>query len=164
MKRTKQLILAIKASKYAAWVEKAKKKGSLCHLDYARYNIRICSNNRVYIFDYDTLAMELPVLDIRKLIYHIYYTNLYDKDTIKKIISWYQQCNPLTKEEWLVARLIFLYPIEAINLFEKYIKMSRDQNKDKIKNLIIKSIETEKKLYYEMRNYDEIISKILIES
>ncbi|WIV11204.1 CotS family spore coat protein [Proteiniborus sp. MB09-C3] len=162
IKRTKQLVLALRISEYNSWVEKAKRKGSLCHLDYARYNLRICPDNRVYIFDFDTLAMELPAIDIRKLIYHIYYTNIYDSDTIRKILSWYQQSNPLSKEEWLVARLIFLYPIEAINLFEKYIKMNRKQNMDNIISLIIKSIETEKKLYYDLGNYDDIINKLVM--
>ncbi len=162
IQRTKQLILALKISEYNSWVGKAKRKGSLCHLDYARYNLRICPDNIVYIFDFDTLAMELPAIDIRKLIYHIYYTNLYDSDTIKKILSWYQQSNPLSKEEWSVARLIFLYPIEAINLFEKYIKMNRKQNMDNIISLIIKSIEAEKKLYDDLRNYDAIINKLVM--
>ncbi len=124
-KRIKKLIPALEGSYYNSWVEKAKKNGSLCHLDYARYNIKIDPNNRVYIFDFDTLALDLPVLDIRKLIYHIYYTNLYDKDTIKNVLCWYQQYNPLTKEEWKVAKLIFMYPIELISALEKYLKTKK---------------------------------------
>mgnify|MGYP001164239120 FL=1 len=164
IERTKQIILALKDSKYTSWVERARKEGSLCHLDYARYNLRITPNNKVYIFDFDTLAMELPVTDIRKLIYHIYYTNLYDKETISKVLSWYQQCNPLTKEEWQVAKLILLYPIEVIISLEKYIKINRHQDKNRIMNLAIKAIETEKRLYSDLKNFDKVVNKIVMKS
>ncbi len=50
------------------WVEETIKNKSLCHQDYAAANLVIGRDGNLYVFDMDSLTVDLPVRDIRKIL------------------------------------------------------------------------------------------------
>ncbi|MFD0676136.1 MULTISPECIES: CotS family spore coat protein [unclassified Paenibacillus] len=92
------------------WVEETKVNKSLCHQDYAAGNLAIGDDGHLYVFDMDSLTVDLPVRDLRKIINKVMKKlDEWDQELLLTMLQAYQTVNPLTKEQLhiLVADIQF---------------------------------------------------------
>lgn len=120
-KRALEAIDGLKGQEYDRWVEKAKKAGCLCHQDFAAGNLLLANSGRLYVLDTDSITVDIPARDIRKLINKIMKkSGKWDMELAKKIFQYYQSENPLSAEEWKVVGLDLLFPHLFIGAMNKY--------------------------------------------
>lgn len=118
--RAYKAINALKGNEYRDWVSKAEKTGCLCHQDFAAGNL-IMSSEGIYVLDTDSITIDIPARDIRKILHKIMKkSGKWDFELTKSIIGYYQSENPLTKSEWEVVKMDILFPHLFIGAMNKY--------------------------------------------
>jgi spore coat-associated protein S len=118
--RAGKVIEGLKKGEYMKWSSRANSEGCLCHQDFAAGNL-ILSSERLYILDMDSVTMDIPARDIRKLINKVMKKNgKWDTGLARKILGYYQAVNPLRKEEWEVVALDIMFPHLFLGAFSKY--------------------------------------------
>lgn len=118
--RAYEAINALKGSEYRDWVEKASRIGCLCHQDFAAGNL-IMTSNEIYILDTDSITIDIPARDIRKILHKIMKkSGKWDKELTQRVLNYYQSENPLTQSEWSVVKMDIMFPHLFIGAMNKY--------------------------------------------
>jgi len=144
--RAKKAIEGLKGREYADWIDKAGRKGCLCHQDFAAGNLIMVQAGDLYIIDTDSLTIDIPARDIRKIINKIMKKQgKWDTELIKRIISCYQSQNPLSHDEWQVVKLDLMFPHLFIGAMNKYYyKRDKEWSDDKYHKRLKEMAEFEK--------------------
>ena len=91
------------------WIADPTSIKALCHQDYAAGNLAIGTDGHIYVYDMDSLTVDLPIRDIRKILNKVMKKNTWDLERMIIMMKAYHEVNPLTKEQFniLVADLLF---------------------------------------------------------
>ena len=93
------------------WVEEIKKNKLLCHQDYASGNLAIGKDGNLYVYDMDSLTVDLPVRDMRKILNKVMKKEAaWDLERMIKMMKAYQEVHPLTKEQYHILAADILFP------------------------------------------------------
>jgi spore coat-associated protein S len=163
LQRMEAAITGLDGPEYAAWVNKIAVNGGLCHQDFAAGNILLNAAGRVYILDTDSLTIDLPARDIRKLLNKVMKKNgKWEPELMEAVIRAYQQANPLTADEWGVLKLDLTFPHLFAGIMDKYYRQrEKDWTESKYLSRLKEMIAVERSLEEVLKQYDEIIKKIL---
>lgn len=96
----------------------------LCHQDYGEGNA-LWNERGVYVIDLDGVTFDLPVRDLRKIIFKVMGSRgQWDPQLLQNILMWYEQVNPLTEAQRRVVWIDLLFPHQfhdtAKNPFHKH--------------------------------------------
>jgi CotS family spore coat protein len=162
LKSMETVIAGLKRPEYAAWVNKIDAAGGLCHQDFAAGNILLGPSGKVYVLDTDSLTIEIPARDIRKLINKVMKKNgKWDAALLRDIIKWYQQENPLTEDEWAVVKLDLSFPHLFAGIMDKYYRArEKDWTESKYVSRLKEMISMERSKEDVLDKYDTIIKSI----
>lgn len=160
--RGQRAIEGLKNGEYAAWVNKIKGTGGLCHQDFASGNL-IMTSSKFYILDTDSLTLEIPARDIRKLLNKILKKHgKWDIALVTKILKYYQSKNPLTKEEWQVVKYDLMFPhlfLGAMNKF--YYQRDKEWSIESYTKKIRDMYSFEKTIDPLLNNFNRIIEEVV---
>ena len=161
LKRMEDTIDGLSSPAYSEWVSKISKNGGLCHQDFAAGNILLNSSGRVYILDTDSLTIELPARDIRKLLNKVMKKNgKWDLSLLSNILSWYQEVNPLTADEWSIVKLDLNFPHLFIGIMDKYYRRrEKDWTESKYLSRLKEMIAVEQSKEEVLNQYETIIKE-----
>lgn len=102
----------------------------LCHQDYGSGNA-LLGKNGVIILDLDGVTLDLPIRDLRKLIFKYEEPNgKWQSKILFNIVDWYTKVNPLSNEEKQVLLIDLMFPhrfyglVKNLFISEKAIKVS----------------------------------------
>jgi CotS family spore coat protein len=156
--RGKRAIEGLKGSEYRDWVIKVNNNGCLCHQDFSSANL-LSTRDGIYILDTDSLAIDLPARDIRKLLNKIMKkSGSWDAEKVKSIISWYNQKNPLFQSEWKVVIYDLLFPHLFLGAMDKYYyRRDKSWNDENYLERINEMIAFEKTLISITKNFSILI-------
>lgn len=136
--RAQKVIKELSNQEYTDWVDKISKEGGLCHQDFAAGNLILTPLDELFVLDIDSITIDIPARDIRKLINKIMKKKgKWDLELTKNILSYYQSENPLTPSQWKVVKLDLLFPhlfMGAMNKF--YYQRDKDWTPEKYLNRI----------------------------
>lgn len=104
-------ISMLQQSCFDQWVEATMAEKTLCHQDYAAGNLAIGSDGHLYVYDMDSLTVDLPVRDIRKILNKVMKQRPeWDLQVMMAMMKAYQEVNPLTKEQYMVLAADIQFP------------------------------------------------------
>jgi spore coat-associated protein S len=163
LQRMEAAVKGLDGPEYAAWVNKIAAGGGLCHQDFAAGNILLSPEGRVYILDTDSLTIDLPARDIRKLLNKVMKKNgKWEPALLETVLRAYQQANPLTADEWAVLKLDLTFPHLFAGIMDKYYRQrEKDWTEGKYVSRLKEMIAVERSLEEALKKYDSIINKIL---
>lgn len=163
LQRMEAAITGLGGPEYTAWVNKIAINGGLCHQDFAAGNILLNSAGRVYILDTDSLTIDLPARDIRKLLNKVMKKNgKWEPALLENVLRVYQQANPLTIDEWAVLKLDLTFPHLFAGIMDKYYRQrEKDWTESKYLSRLKEMIVVERSLEEVLKKYDSIIKNIL---
>ncbi|MFZ5988998.1 MAG: CotS family spore coat protein [Bacillota bacterium] len=157
--RGRKALEGLKGEEYKNWVEKISNTGGLCHQDFAAGNLLLNPSGRVFILDTDSLTVDIPARDIRKLLNKIMKkSGKWDMELVKKFINYYQSENPLTSSEWMVVKLDLMFPhlfLGAMNKF--YYKRDKEWSYEKYLKRIKEMAAFERTLTPILDNFDSLV-------
>jgi CotS family spore coat protein len=103
------------------WVEETKVIKSLCHQDFAAGNLAIGSDGHLYVFDMDSLTVDLPIRDMRKILNKVMKKGTaWDLELMMKMMKAYQEVNPLSKEQFHILAADIQFPHLIYGQVTKY--------------------------------------------
>ncbi len=157
--RAQTAINGLRGQPYADWVKKAGKSGSLCHQDFAAGNLLITGSNSLCVLDTDSITVDIPARDIRKLLNKVMKkSGKWDKNLTRTMLAQYQKVNPLTPQEWQVVKLDLLFPhlfIGAVNKY--YYRRDKDWSDDKYLQRIVEMAAFEKAAQPLLDDFNSIV-------
>ncbi|MET3698271.1 spore coat protein I/spore coat-associated protein S [Bacillus oleivorans] len=149
---------------FEQWVEETKINKTLCHQDYASGNLVIGNDNNLYVFDMDSLTVELPVRDIRKILNKVMKKETaWNLEKFKNMMKYYQEVNPLTKEQYQILAADLQFPHLFYGQVSKYYE-GRDakwplrKHFDRIKDMTATELSKDAVLQSFLSQLDEVIS------
>jgi CotS family spore coat protein len=163
LKRMEAAVAGLDRPEYTAWVKKTAVLGGLCHQDFAAGNVLVNPAGKMYILDTDSLTIDLPARDIRKLLNKVMKANgKWDLSLLHDILRAYQQANPLSEHEWAVVKLDLTFPHLFAGIMDKYYRgREKDWTEGKYLSRLKEMIAIERSLEDLLGKYDAIIKKIL---
>lgn len=156
--RAVNAIAGLRGKEYGEWVKKAREKGCLCHQDFAAGNLILTPSDQIYVLDTDSITIDIPARDIRKLLNKVMKkTGRWEIDPVKSILHSYQSENPLTASEWEVVRLDLMFPHLFLGAVSKYYyKRDKDWSEDKYLQKIVEVSGFEKTIMPVLDNFNKI--------
>lgn len=157
--RGQKAIDGLRGQDYAGWVTQAKNAGSLCHQDFAAGNLIMTNSSKMYVIDTDSITVDIPARDIRKLLNKVMKkAGKWDLNLTKKILSAYQTVNPLTPSQWRVVKLDLQFPHLFVGAVNKYIyQRDKEWSKEKYLKRILEMSALEKTADPVLNNFESII-------
>ncbi len=161
LERMESTIGGLNSPVYSEWVDKIAANGGLCHQDFAAGNILINSTGNVYILDTDSLTIDIPARDIRKLLNKVMKKNgKWDIALLHDILNWYQQANPLTTGEWAVVKMDLIFPHLFCGIMDKYYRRrEKDWTESKYVGRLREMIAVERSKENALDKYEMIIKE-----
>ncbi len=160
-KRAQKAITGLKGNEYKEWVEKSENTGSLCHQDFAAGNLFLTNEGKVFVIDTDSITIDIPARDIRKLLNKIMKKKKkWDPELTRKILGYYQAENPLTPEEWQVVKLDLMFPHLFIGAMNKYYyKREKTWTTENYHKRLKEVLAIEKSISPVINSFDSLIPK-----
>ncbi|OPY56529.1 MAG: Spore coat protein I [Pelotomaculum sp. PtaU1.Bin035] len=111
----------LEKSQYKEWVDLARSRGCLCHQDFTPKNIRMQRDGRINVFDIDSITIDIPARDLRKIVNKFIKKEGAGKvKTLKLMASVYHDNYPLMKGQWEVVAADLLFPHLVYGIIDKY--------------------------------------------
>ena len=156
--RAANAIAGLRGKEYGEWVRKVQSKGCLCHQDFAAGNLILTPAGEMYVLDTDSITIDIPARDIRKLLNKVIKkAGRWEIDLAKSIMHSYQSENPLTASEWEVVKLDLMFPHLFLGAASKYYyKRDKEWSEDKYLQRIVEVSDFEKTIKPVLDNFDKI--------
>lgn len=104
-------ITMLEHSCFDKWAEQTKGNKTLCHQDFAAGNLAIDNDGNLYVYDMDSLSVDLPVRDLRKILNKVMKKRItWDLQLMITMLKAYQKIHPLTKEQYGVLAADVQFP------------------------------------------------------
>ncbi|CAK6474175.1 CotS family spore coat protein [Peribacillus castrilensis] len=145
------------------WVEETKVTKSLCHQDFAAGNLAIGSEGNLYVFDMDSLTVDLPVRDMRKILNKVMKKQTaWDLQLMIKMMKAYQEVEPLTKEQYHILTADILFPHLFYGQVSKYYenreeKWTNEKHISKLNDMIATELSKETVLQGFLTQLEEVV-------
>lgn len=156
--KIEQAVNTLEKSHYKEWVELARTQGCLCHQDFTPKNLRMQRDGGITVFDLDSITVDIPARDLRKILNKFLKKDGARKEkTLKRMASAYQANYPLTKGQWEVVAADLLFPHLFYGIVDKYyLNRAPDWSPGKYVEKLKQSIQAE-------NNKEEVVLQMLEE-
>lgn len=157
--RAQKAVAGLQGKEYAQWVEKSAKSGCLCHQDFAAGNLLLTAGGKIYVLDTDSITIDIPARDLRKLLNKVMKKNgKWDQGLTKIMLAAYQAVNPLTPSEWQVVKLDLTYPHLFLGAMSKYYyRRETEWTEEKYHQRLKEMSAVEKSIKPVLDNFDSLI-------
>jgi CotS family spore coat protein len=163
LKQGQEALTILNNPYFDEWIEETNLNKTLCHQDFAAGNLLIGTNGTLYVFDMDSLTVDLPIRDIRKILNKVMMENeAWDVTLMMRMMKAYQEVNPLTKEQYQILQGELLFPHLFYGQVSKYYenreeKWTYEEHLSKIKDMIKTELSKESVINDFFSGIDEVI-------
>ncbi|WP_171687070.1 CotS family spore coat protein [Paenibacillus planticolens] len=150
---------------FVQWVKETEATKTLCHQDFAAGNLVVGRDGKLYVYDMDSLTVDLPVRDLRKILNKVMKKGgSWSLPTMLKMMKAYQQVNPLTKDQYLVLGADIQFPHLFYGQVSKYYENREDSwpvNKHiaRLKDMISTELSKNNVLKSFLGRLDEVVKR-----
>lgn len=158
-KRMETALKEFNKPSYHRWVEEVKQTGSICHQDFTAGNLIYTDAGELFVLDTDSLTIDIPLRDIRKILNKIMKRRKkWDIDLVKDILRWYHSQYPLESWKWEVLKPTLTYPHLFTGIMSKYYeKREKTWTEQKYLSRLKEMIKIEKSLDLIIDSFDKIL-------
>lgn len=133
-------IANLKKSNYTRLVQLAKTNGRFCHGDPAARNFILTPEGLIYLIDFDSCRLDLPIMDVIKFSRRVMKKYNWDYQIAKLIFDSYQEVIPLSPAEIDVCKAIFYFPQKfwrlSIRYFHNHQRYSQERSVHKFQKYL----------------------------
>ena len=153
----------LEQSHFDRWAEQTRKVKTLCHQDYAAGNLAVGDDGRLYVYDMDSLSVDLPVRDIRKIWNKVMKSRKeWDVRLMTTMMKAYQEVHPLTKEQYGVLMADVQFPHLFYGQVSKYYenrepKWTFEKHVSRLEDMIATELSKDRALKLFLSRLDEVV-------
>lgn len=133
-----QSIATLGSEEYGRLVQAAKQKGCFCHGDMAERNFILDHDGSMHIIDLDSSRLDLPVMDLVKLVRRVLKKVRWDPAVAKTILTAYQGTFPLCAEEIRIFGAVMAFPQKFWRIADRYYHKNKFFSEEKAYNKLRK--------------------------
>jgi CotS family spore coat protein len=115
-------IFKLRHSAYGQLVNLARTRQTFCHGDPAARNFILTPQNQIFLIDFDSCRLDLPVMDLIKFTRRVLKKHHWSYPLAKFLIDAYQQVQPLNSHELEVMKAVFYFPQKFWRMANRYFK------------------------------------------
>jgi spore coat-associated protein S len=158
-KRMQLAIAENEKSGYNKWVETDKNLNCLCHQDFTAGNLILTKSKEIFVLDIDSIAIDLPIRDIRKFLNKVMKRHgTWDLSLTKQMLQWYHNINPLEPWKWAVLKPTITFPHLFVGILSKYYEgREASWTEDRYVQRLNTMIEVEKSIDPILQSFEKII-------
>jgi CotS family spore coat protein len=112
----------LRHSSYGQLVRLARTRQTFCHGDPAARNFILTPHRQIFLIDFDSCRLDLPVMDLIKFTRRVLKKQQWSFPTAKFLIDAYQQIQPLNINELEVMKAVFYFPQKFWRMANRYFK------------------------------------------
>ena len=105
---------------YTELVDRARETRPFCHGDPAARNFILTPANAIFMIDFDSCRLDLPIMDLIKFTRRVMKKYRWDFKVAKSLIESYHQENTLTLSELQVMKAVFYFPQKFWRMSTRY--------------------------------------------
>lgn len=111
------------AVRFERWTAETLRTNTLCHLDFAATNLLLSEAGRLQVIDMDTVAVEVPSVDLRKITNKVMRKfRTWDAEVQLRMLQTYQSVHPLSFNQLQAVAIDILFPHMSYEQIEKYVQ------------------------------------------
>lgn len=117
-------------------------------------------SGKLYILDTDSLTIDIPLRDIRKILNKIMKrkNNGWEYELTKNILRWYNEENPLKDYQWHFLNPTLTYPHLFVGIMSKYYeRREKTWTEQKYVKRLKEMVSIEKSVEPIINNFEDII-------
>ncbi|HBF35755.1 MAG TPA: hypothetical protein DDW50_00355 [Firmicutes bacterium] len=115
-----EAITKMKKSEYPRLVEQAQLTKAFCHGDPAARNFILTPSHEIFIIDFDSCRLDLPIMDVIKFARRVMKKYHWQYSLTQSLLDSYQEVNSLTANEIAVMKAVFFFPQKFWRLAIRY--------------------------------------------
>jgi CotS family spore coat protein len=145
------------------WVEETIATKTLCHQDYASGNLAITGDGKLFVYDMDSLTVDVPLRDMRKILNKVMKKETeWDLERMLKMLKAYQEVNPLTKDQYRMLAADLLFPHLFYGQVSKYYegreqKWTEQKHNARLKDMIATELSKAGVIQAFLTRIDEVV-------
>ena len=152
-------IKALNESCYQQWVNEVANLNYLCHQDFAAGNLIMTDSGDLYVLDIDSITIDIPIRDIRKILNKVMKKHGgWDDNLAKDMLGWYQDKNRLDYLKWQVLKAELTYPYLFEGIMSKYYEnREKTWTQEKYLKRLNEMLKIERSVEPIIENFDAIV-------
>lgn len=115
-----QAIVKLRQSSYPDLVKTAHQNQTFCHGDPAARNFILTPDERIYMIDFDSCRLDLPVMDLIKFTRRVLKKYCWEFQIAKILVDAYDEVNHLSTHEVEVMKAVFYFPQKFWRMATRY--------------------------------------------
>lgn len=113
-------IYKLQNTAYMDLVERARQTGQFCHGDPAARNFILTPEDDIFMIDFDSCRLDLPIMDLIKFTRRVMKKYHWDFKVAKTLIKSYHEESDLTLNELQVMKAVFYFPQKFWRMSTRY--------------------------------------------
>lgn len=110
----------LRQSAYPELVKTARQNHTFCHGDPAARNFILTPEERIYMIDFDSCRLDIPVMDLIKFARRVLKKCNWDIEIAKILTTAYHEVNPLSASELEVMKAAYYFPQKFWRIATRY--------------------------------------------
>lgn len=142
-----QAIAKLKQSNYDELIIRAGIEQPFCYGDPAARNFILAPDNRVFLIDFDSCRLDLPIMDLVKFIRRVMKKHHWSFPIAQLIMDAYHEINPISRDELGVIKAVFYFPQKFWRISTRYFHRHGDFYPDNLFRKLQKCLQNKKAFY-----------------
>lgn len=142
-----QAIAKLKASNYHELVIRAGIEEPFCYGDPAARNFILSPEGRVFLIDFDSCRLDMPIMDLVKFIRRVMKKHHWSYPTARVIMDAYQEVHRLSPDELGVIKAVFYFPQKFWRISTRYFHRHDDFYPDSLFRKLQKCLQNKEAFY-----------------
>jgi len=139
-----QAMLQLKNTTYLELVDKNNLKKPLAHGDPAARNFIITPEKKIYMIDFDSCRLELPILDLIKFARRVLKKYHWKFEIFATMLQAYQTVQPLSSSELEVMKAVLYFPQKFWRMSNRYFEQHDQRSPERLTHKFEKLLKEKK--------------------
>lgn len=113
-------IMKLRQSSYPDLVKITRQNHTFCHGDPAARNFILTPDERIFMIDFDSCRLDLPVMDLIKFARRVLKKFYWDFKIAQVLVDAYHEVSPLSLNELEVMKAVFYFPQKFWRMATRY--------------------------------------------
>jgi CotS family spore coat protein len=113
-------ITKLRQSSYPDLVKTARQHHTFCHGDPAARNFILTPGKQIFMIDFDSFRLDLPVMDLIKFARRVLKKYCWEFEVAKVLVDAYLEVTPLSVNELEVMKAVFYFPQKFWRMATRY--------------------------------------------
>jgi CotS family spore coat protein len=152
---TAHAVTKLRQSAYPELVKFAHQNHAFCHGDPAARNFILTPDQQIYMIDFDSCRLDLPVMDLIKFARRVLKKYSWEFEAARNLMDFYHEINPITANELEVIKAAFYFPQKFWRMATRYFHRHDHHSPERALQKLKKYVSSRQELIRFQKEFDQ---------